>query len=304
MKKKIMAIIMGILLLGANAYAAGDLIVNGKLEVTSTDLDTFKTTLNRTTNTMYSAGNFNLEDTKADATNGWRVLSVVGTHNATNFNGPWNAAFTGTQYTVNLTGSGSALRSEAQFNTIVFNSPNNYTFNEGISGNISGITTGGLDTGTRTSPVLASYKGLANFGNGTATYNITNMTHFYAENFARLGAPAGTQSNVSGMQIDKQTMGVNRMGIWLNGDGAGADIVFGPSKEARIYLSSGRLYAQDSFGNQTILSPHDPETGEWVFYSKNIKTGKVVRVDMEKLVKAVEKLTGEKFMVETLGESE
>jgi hypothetical protein len=39
-------------------------------------------------------------------------------------------------------------------------------------------------------------------------------------------------------------------------------------------------------------------TGEWIFFSKNIRTGRVVWVDMERLVKAVEKVTGEKFMVE------
>jgi len=50
-----------------------------------------------------------------------------------------------------------------------------------------------------------------------------------------------------------------------------------------------------------LFPPHDPETGEWIYYSKNIKTGKIVRVDMEKLVKAVEKITGEKFMIEMQG---
>jgi len=33
-----------------------------------------------------------------------------------------------------------------------------------------------------------------------------------------------------------------------------------------------------------------------------VKTGKIVKVNMEKLVKAVEKLTGETFMIETLME--
>ena len=69
-----------------------------------------------------------------------------------------------------------------------------------------------------------------------------------------------------------------------------------------IYSSSGELYALDSAGNSTLLSPHDKDTGEWVFYSKNTRTGRVVRVNMEKLVKAVEQLTGEQFMVETYEE--
>jgi hypothetical protein len=70
----------------------------------------------------------------------------------------------------------------------------------------------------------------------------------------------------------------------------------------KLYANAGDLYVKDAANNVTLLGPHDPETGEWVFYSKNIKTGKVVRVNMEKLVKAVEKLTGEKFMIETTEE--
>lgn len=68
-------------------------------------------------------------------------------------------------------------------------------------------------------------------------------------------------------------------------------------------LRGKRFYANDGV-NETHVSPHDPVTNEWIFYSKNIKTGKVVRVDMERLVKAVEKITGEKFMVETIEEAE
>ena len=86
----------------------------------------------------------------------------------------------------------------------------------------------------------------------------------------------------------------------MNGDGAGADIVFGASQEARIYSSGGVLYASDNDFNTTQISPHDPVTGEWVFYSKNLKTGKTMKVNMEKLVKAVEQLTGETFMIESI----
>jgi hypothetical protein len=72
-----------------------------------------------------------------------------------------------------------------------------------------------------------------------------------------------------------------------------------PADHAGIYATGGELYAIDAANNTTLLSPHDDETGEWIFYSKNTKTGRVVRVDMERLVKAVEEVTGEKFMVET-----
>ncbi len=65
-----------------------------------------------------------------------------------------------------------------------------------------------------------------------------------------------------------------------------------------IFSNAGQLYSVDGAGNTTQISPHDAETGEWIFYSKNVKTGKVFRVNMEKLVREVEKLTGKKFVEE------
>ncbi len=58
------------------------------------------------------------------------------------------------------------------------------------------------------------------------------------------------------------------------------------------------LWAFAEDGSTQQLTPHDPVTGEWIFFSKNIKTGKVMRVNMEKLVRKVEELTGEKFLEE------
>ena len=66
-----------------------------------------------------------------------------------------------------------------------------------------------------------------------------------------------------------------------------------------IYSSGGELRAFDASGNSTLLSPHDSETGEWIFYSKNVKSGRVVKVDMERLVRKVEELTGETFLMES-----
>lgn len=65
---------------------------------------------------------------------------------------------------------------------------------------------------------------------------------------------------------------------------------------AKDVSSSAELFAMDEAGNVTQLSPHDPVTGEWIFYSQNVKTGRTVRIDMEKLVRAVEEISGKKFM--------
>ena len=49
----------------------------------------------------------------------------------------------------------------------------------------------------------------------------------------------------------------------------------------------------DASGTATLLSPHDAKTKEWIYFSKNTKTGEVLRVPMEKLIAIVERLSGE-----------
>jgi len=52
----------------------------------------------------------------------------------------------------------------------------------------------------------------------------------------------------------------------------------------------------DAAGNTTLLSPHDPETGEWVFFSR--RGEKVFKVKMEKLVRTLDELLGGGFIEE------
>lgn len=61
---------------------------------------------------------------------------------------------------------------------------------------------------------------------------------------------------------------------------------------------TAHVFVQDEAGNETQISPHSKD-GEWIYFSRNIKTGREVRIEMEKLVKAVERMTGEQFMVES-----
>ncbi|MDD4183623.1 MAG: hypothetical protein PHT53_07390, partial [Candidatus Omnitrophica bacterium] len=96
-------------------------------------------------------------------------------------------------------------------------------------------------------------------------------------------APAGTSSTASGIL----TMGFASAQPTAT---AGATHIFTGA--------DGEGYWMDSAGNTTRQTPHDPETGEWVFFSKNVKTGRIVKVNMEQLVKEVERLSGKKFMSE------
>ena len=54
------------------------------------------------------------------------------------------------------------------------------------------------------------------------------------------------------------------------------------------------MFVQDSAGNITKISPHNAE-GDWEYYSRNATTGKVVKVNMEKMIRRLEEITGETF---------
>ena len=61
--------------------------------------------------------------------------------------------------------------------------------------------------------------------------------------------------------------------------------------------SESHIYTMDEGGNETKLGPHN-EDGEWEFYSRNTKTGKIMRVNMERMIRKLEEFTGEKFITE------
>ncbi len=83
---------------------------------------------------------------------------------------------------------------------------------------------------------------------------------------------------------------------------AGTNAPTAQSNYAGIYSNKGELFAFDEIGNSTQISPHDPQTGDWIFYSRNVKTGRVVRINMEEMIKTVEQLSGKKFLQESFEE--
>jgi len=64
-----------------------------------------------------------------------------------------------------------------------------------------------------------------------------------------------------------------------------------------LYSTAGELRVMDAAGNATLLSPHD-ENNEWIFLSCNTVTGKCIRIDMERAMRVLEKLSGEKIIIE------
>ena len=73
----------------------------------------------------------------------------------------------------------------------------------------------------------------------------------------------------------------------------------GVANRASIYAkdvsSSAELFVRDEAGNVTQISPHNTQ-GEWIYYSENVKTGKRFKVNMEKMIRRLEQITGEDFI--------
>ena len=131
-------------------------------------------------------------------------------------------------------------------------------------------------------------------GGGTAT--ITNSYGYYADMNADGGA-------TSWAFYDNRTAGSNsqnRLGAiqLINQSGAPTHL----ANHSWIYAlddsASSEVYVKDEAGNATKISPHNKE-GEWEYYSKNSVTGKTVRVNMEKMIRKLEEVTGESF-IETI----
>jgi hypothetical protein len=73
------------------------------------------------------------------------------------------------------------------------------------------------------------------------------------------------------------------------------------TNKAHVYAkdvsSNAEVFVRDESGNVTQISPHNTE-GDWVYYSENVKTGKRVKVNMEKMIRRLEEITGETFFEE------
>ena len=70
------------------------------------------------------------------------------------------------------------------------------------------------------------------------------------------------------------------------------------ASDAVLYVDGGELKVLDAANNTTILSPHPDGSEDWVFYSKNLKTGKTVKIQMQKLMKKLNDLLGEDLFEE------
>ena len=142
------------------------------------------------------------------------------------------------------------------------------------------------------------------------TGTITNAYAFYA-NGPVSGGVGGTNvvTNSYGFYVADTSIATNEYGFWDAGANLsrfGAVILANQAGDpdtvtdsAHIYAKddagSSEVYVRDEAGNVTKISPHNT-AGEWEYYSVNRNTGKTVRVNMERMIRKLEELTGESFI--------
>ena len=162
-------------------------------------------------------------------------------------------------------------------------------------------------------------------GNAAAAMQINSAEHFFLENEAAKDIILRTNNqNTIRVYGSSQRVGINQPHGSTTANGAldvtGEVMITGsahidnniaikaaagdPSTLddcAHIYaknvLSTAELFVRDEAGNVTKISPHNSQ-GEWEYFSKNTKTGKVFRVNMEKMIRKLEEITGESFIEE------
>jgi hypothetical protein len=126
------------------------------------------------------------------------------------------------------------------------------------------------------------------------------LQYNHASDFMRFGINATERArlNVEGLKIGgtasrATTAGTNALHIF-NGTAPAGTLTNGCS----LYSTSGEMRVMDAAGNATLISPHDRETNEWVYDSINTRTGKRLRIDMEKMMRFLNEHHGLDFVKE------
>ena len=58
---------------------------------------------------------------------------------------------------------------------------------------------------------------------------------------------------------------------------------------------TGEVFVLDAADNETKISPHN-DNGEWEYFSRNSRTGKTVRINMEAMIRDLETFTGNRYI--------
>lgn len=121
-------------------------------------------------------------------------------------------------------------------------------------------------------------------GAGTSILkNVSNSALLLGANNAeviRLDVTGSVQ--LGGSAVRAGTAGTKRLDIF-DGTAPTSTLAAGIS----LYSTAGELRVMDAAGNATLLSPHDHDSNEWIFDSVQTVTGHRLRIDVERLLRAV-----------------
>lgn len=130
---------------------------------------------------------------------------------------------------------------------------------------------------------------------GSEAFNIISIAAGSTTPVTRFSVTAVGNAKIGGSANRGTTEGTNQLVIF-NGTAPVGTLTNGAS----FYAASGEMRVMDSAGNSTLLSPHDSKTNEWIYHSKDTRTGKVLRIDMERLMRKLDELFGGGFIHELI----
>jgi hypothetical protein len=97
---------------------------------------------------------------------------------------------------------------------------------------------------------------------------------------------------IAGTAVRGTTEGTNHIDIF-NGTAPVGTLANGGS----VYASGGELFVIDAGGTATQISPHDSD-GNWIFNSTDTKTGRRLKIDVEKMLRFLNEKFGTNFIHE------
>ena len=202
--------------------------------------------------------------------------------------GPQNGAFT----RVKNSASGNSTLGNANGGQNALNASTSSTGNLTITesaAHSSSIENSAASGTTITWTDAYGYRSSGFHAGGSGTTTCTNFSHFYANG-------TGDPSNEFAFNAST-TAGLSKFNdVFLqNRSGDPTGIADGAHIYAKDVATSSEVFVRDEAGNVTQISPHN-EQGEWQYWSENIKTGKKIRINMEKMIRKLEQFTGEKFI--------
>ena len=119
---------------------------------------------------------------------------------------------------------------------------------------------------------------------GISYTHATDWLAIRAANADRASVTDAGNIKIAGTAVRATTEGTNHLDIF-NGTAPVGTLANGVS----LYSTAGELRVMDAAGNATLLSPHDKASNEWVYDSVDTVSGRRLRIDMEKMMKAINK---------------